>query len=325
MLFLFRRLVQGMLVLAAVVLVAFTLAQYLGDPVANLVGQDTTPAERAAIRTELGLDAPLTERLIGFLGALAQGDLGVSWRQRRPVGALLIERAPATIELVLAAMLVSLVLGVPLGVHVALHRQGIAARLVMALSLVGISLPTFVIGLAAIQLLSVRFGLLPSFGRGATVMLGWWSTGLLTPSGRAALVLPAATLAMPQLALLVRLVRGQMLEVLASDHVRFARAQGLPERTVHWRYALRCASLPVITLAGLQLGNLIAFSAVTETVFQWPGLGALFIQAVRFADLPVLVAYLAGVGCLFVAIGLIVDLLQLLVDPRLRRATSIRP
>lgn len=317
--FLVRRLCQGMLVLLVVALTGFILAQYLGDPVSNLAGQDTSPAQRAALRAELGLDASVPERFGRFLTALAQGDLGISWRQRRPVAELLAERLPATVELVLAAMLASLALGVPLGVCAALRREGLASRLVMAVSLLGVSLPTFVIGLAAIQIFSVQFGLLPSFGRGATVALGWWSTGLLTPSGRAAVVLPAATLALHQLALLIRIVRSEMLEILATAHVRFARAQGLPERTVHWRYALRCASLPVVTIAGVQLGSLIAFSTVTETVFQWPGLGALFIQAVRFADLPVLVAYLVGVGALFVTTSLLVDLLQLLLDPRLRR------
>ena len=231
---------------------------------------------------------------------------------------LIAERAPATLELVFVATILSLLIGIPAGVLCALRPNGVLSRLVQSGSLVGISVPTFVTGTLLILVFSVSLRWLPSFGRGQTVDLGWWTTGFLTASGRAALVLPALTLALYSMTLIMRLVRSEMIDILSSDYVRFARARGLPARHIHFRLALKNAMMPVITVTGLQVGSLIAFAIVTETIFQWPGLGLLFMQAVIFVDIPVMTAYLLLVAGVFVVINTLVDLTYVLVDPRLR-------
>jgi peptide/nickel transport system permease protein len=253
-----------------------------------------------------------------FVGNAAQGEFGLSLRQGRKVSALIAERFPATMELALAAAVIALAVGLPLGVYAALRRGRFGSQLVMTLSLLGVSLPTFLIGILLILVFSVQLGLLPSFGRGDTVDLGGWSTGLLTVDGWQHLVLPAITLSVFQLALILRLVRSEMLEVLRTDYVKFARARGLQDRSVYFGHALKNTLVPVITITGLQLGSLIAFAIITETVFQWPGMGFLFIQAVQFADVPVMAAYLCLIALIFVAVNLVVDLLYFAVDPRLR-------
>lgn len=321
---LLQRLAQSVAVMLAVALVSFLLFDHVGDPINNMLGQEASPADRAALRERLGLDDPLLVRFGRFVGDAARGELGVSYRLQRPVGELLAERLPATLELVLVSAVLALALGIPLGVWAGLHPQGWTARLLLAVSLLGVSLPTFVIGIGLIYLFAVILGWLPSFGRGEVVRLGFWTTGFLTVSGWNALVLPALTLALYQLALILRLVRAEMLEVLRTDHIRFARARGLTDRAVHFRHALKNTLVPVITLSGLQIGSLLAFSIVTETVFQWPGLGSLFIQAVQFADVPVMAAYLVLVSFLFVMINLVVDLLYLAIDPRLRTSPAAR-
>ena len=247
-----------------------------------------------------------------------QGEFGLSLRQGREVSALIAERLPATLELSFVAAVIALGLGVPLGVYAALGRGRPMAKMLMAASLLGVSLPTFLVGVLLILLFSVQLGWLPSFGRGDVVQLGGWTTGLLTPDGWRHLVLPAVTLAAFQIALIMRLVRAEMLEVLRSDFIRFARARGLSSRAIHFVHAMKNTLVPVLTITGLQLGSLIAFSIITETVFQWPGMGLLFIQAVQFADVPVMAAYLCLIAVIFVAINLLVDLLYLAVDPRLR-------
>ena len=299
-------------------LIAFGLFQYVGDPVNNMVGQDATPAQRQQLRADLGLDQPAIVQFARFAGHALRGDFGLSLRQGREVSALISERLPATLELAVVAGVIAGVVGIPLGVFVALRRGRPSAQVFMIGSLLGVSLPTFLIGILLIEVFSVLAGWLPSFGRGATVQLGAWSTGLLGADGWRHLVLPAVTLAVYPLALLMRVVRAEMLEALRSDYVRFARARGLPDRVVNFGHALRNTLVPVLTISGLQLGTLIAFSIITETVFSWPGMGSLFIQAVQFPDVPVMAAYLCLIALFFVVINLVVDLLYYAVDPRLR-------
>jgi peptide/nickel transport system permease protein len=314
------RLGQAALVMLAVTAVAFLMFRFVGDPVRSMAREDSTPQERAEMRGALGLDSPVIVQYGQFLGRVATGQLGVSYRNQRPVVQLIAERLPATLELVLAATILSLGVGIPLGVYSALHPDGWLTRLIQGLSLIGVSFPTFVTGIVLILIFSVTLKWLPSFGRGEIVQWGWWSTGYLTASGLRSLVLPAVTLALFQLTLIMRLVRSEMLDVLSSDYIRYARARGLPARHIHYRLALRNALMPVITVTGLQIGSLIAFAIVTETVFQWPGMGLLFIQAVSFVDLPVMSAYLLFVGLIFVSINMAVDIAYALVDPRLRKA-----
>ncbi|MCM0034705.1 MAG: ABC transporter permease [Burkholderiaceae bacterium] len=316
--FIIRRLLQAVGVMLTVALLAFILFQYVGDPVMIMLGQEGTPAEREQLRRDLGLNDPIVVQFYHFLANAVQGDFGLSLRQGQKVSVLLRDRLPATLELSIAAALIALVVGVPLGVYTALKRNGKLSQAFLAFSLLGVSLPTFLIGILLILVFSVQLGWLPSYGRGDTVKLGWWSTGLLTVSGWKHLILPAVTLSLFQVALVLRLVRSEMLEVLRADYIKFARARGLTKRAIHFGHALKNTLVPVITIMGLQLGGIIAFAIVTETVFQWPGMGLLFIQAVQFADIPVMAAYLCLISFIFVLINLIVDLLYFAVDPRLR-------
>ena len=316
--FIIRRLLQAILVMLVVALIAFLLFQYVGDPVSQMLGQDATPEDRARLRGDLGLDQPFYVQFGHFIGNAMQGDCGISLRQGRAVSTLIKERLPATLELAFAAALIAIVVGIPMGVYTALRRDSWFSHFLLAVSLVGISLPTFLIGILLILVFAVLLGWLPSYGRGDTVQLGWWSTGLLTTAGWKHLILPAITLCLFQLTLIMRLVRSEMLEVLRTDYIKFARARGLTDRAVHFGHALKNTLVPVITITGLQLGGIIAFAIVTETVFQWPGMGLLFIQSVQFADIPVMAAYLCLIALVFVLINLIVDLLYFAVDPRLR-------
>ena len=319
---LLSRLGQAALVMLVVSAVSFVMFRYVGDPVATMSRENASVEEKAELRRSLGLDQPLVVQYGRFLTRTLSGDLGISYRNQRPVTELIAERLPATLELVIVATILSLALGIPLGVLCALKPNGIAARLIQAISLIGISTPTFVTGIVLILVFAVSLGWLPSFGRGQVVDLGWWSTGFLTISGLKSLLLPGITLALYQLTLIMRLVRAEMIDVLSSDYIRFAKARGLPTRYIHFRLALRNALMPVITVTGLQIGSLIAFAIVTETVFQWPGMGLLFIQAVSFVDIPVMAAYLLFVGLLFVLINTVVDILYAVVDPRLRARSA---
>jgi peptide/nickel transport system permease protein len=323
LIFVLQRLWQSVLVMLAVALIAFALFNYIGDPVANMVGQDTSVADRARLRSELGLDDNFVVQFARFVGHAARGNFGLSYQQARPVGQIILEKLPATLELSLTAAALALLLGVPMGIYTGLHRQSWAAQAMLAISLVGVSLPTFLIGIMLILVFAVTLGWLPSFGRGAVVHFGWWTTGLLTVSGWRALVLPAITLALFQMTLIMRLVRAEMIEVLRTDYIKFARARGLTSRAINFGHALKNTLVPVITITGLQFGSIIAFAVITETVFQWPGLGLMFIQAVTFADIPVMAAYLVMVGFFFVVINLVVDLLYYVVDPRLRIAREM--
>ena len=316
--FVLRRLVQAVIVMLTVAFIAFMLFQYVGDPVTNILGQDATPEQRQQLRADLGLDKPFPIQFFRFVAKAVQGEFGLSLRQGRKVSSLIAERLPATLELSLTAALIALVVGIPMGVYAALRRGTFLSQVMMTISLIGVSLPTFLIGILLILLFAVTLKWLPSFGRGEVTALSAWSTGLLTLDGWKHLVLPSITLAVFQLTLIMRLVRSEMLEVLRADYIKFARARGLSNRAVYFGHALKNTLVPVITITGLQLGSLIAFAIITETVFQWPGMGLLFIQAVTFADIPVMAAYLCLIALIFVVINLVVDLLYFAVDPRLR-------
>ena len=316
--FILRRLAQAVIVMLVVAFIAFMLFQYVGDPVTNLLGQDATAEQREQLRADLGLDQPFAVQFARFVGNAARGEFGLSLRQGRRVSTLVAERFPATLELAMTAAVIALVVGVPMGVYSALRRGSFMSQVLMAVSLLGVSLPTFLIGILLILLFAVTLKWLPSFGRGDVINLGFWSTGFLTADGWKHLLLPALTLAIFQLTLITRLVRSEMLEVLRTDYIRFARARGLSDRAVHFGHALKNTLVPVMTITGLQLGGLIAFAIITESVFQWPGMGLLFIQAVSFADIPVMAAYLCLISLIYVVINLVVDLLYFAVDPRLR-------
>ncbi|MFQ3622129.1 MAG: ABC transporter permease [Acetobacteraceae bacterium] len=316
--FIVSRLLQAIPVMLAVSLISFAMFAYVGDPVTIMLGQDYTEAQREALVRELGLDQPFFVQFVEFLHNAVRGDFGLSYRLARPVSDLILERMPATLELSFTAAFLALAVGVPMGVYTGLYRDSWLSRLFLTISLIGVSLPTFLIGILLILVFAVILGWLPSFGRGETVAIGWWTTGLLTASGLKALILPSVTLGLFQMTLIMRLVRSEMLEVLRTDYIKFARARGLSDRAIHFGHALKNTLVPVITITGLQLGAIIAFAIVTETVFQWPGMGLLFIQAVANADIPIMAAYLMLIALLFVVINLIVDLLYYAVDPRLR-------
>ncbi len=316
--FIAERVFQSLLVMAAVALIAFTVFQFVGDPIASMTGQETTAEDIARMRENLGVDKPVLVQFARYVGNVLTGNFGVSLRTVKPVDALIAERLPATLELSGMAALFALAFAIPLGVLTGLKPKHWLSRAFLALSLVGISLPTFLIGILLILVFGVILGWLPTFGRGEVVHIGFWTTGLLTKTGLQSIILPAITLGLFQLTLIMRLVRSEMLEVLRTDYIKFARARGLTNRAVNFGHALKNTLIPVITITGLQLGSIIAFAIITETVFQWPGMGLLFLQAVQFADIPVMSTYLLLIALLFVGINLVVDLLYYLVDPRLR-------
>ncbi len=295
--------------------------RFVGDPIDNMLGQERTLEDVERLRAQLGLDQSVFVQYFKFLQGAIQGNFGVSYRQGREVSEILLERAPATLELAAVSAIFAVVVGIALGVFTAIRRNGFTANFIMSASLIGVSLPTFLIGILLIYLFSVELGWLPSFGRGEVVDLGGWTTGFFTESGLKALILPSITLGLYQMTLIMRLVRSEMLEVLRQDYIRFARARGLAERTINFRHALKNTMVPVITIIGLQLGAIIAFAIITETVFQWPGLGLLFINAIQFVDIPVMAAYLMLISVMFVMINLLVDILYAFIDPRLRVST----
>lgn len=321
--FVISRILQAIPVLLIVGLVAFAMFAYVGDPVTAMLGNDYTDAQRAALVHQLGLDQPFYIQYVKYIWAALHGDFGLSYRLSQPVSSLFAERLPATLELAFTASVLAVVIGIPMGVYAGIYRKSLISRLFMVVSLAGVSLPTFLIGVLLILCFSVWLGWLPAFGRGTVVRIGWWTTGFLTISGIKALILPSITLGLFQMTLIMRLVRSEMLEVLRTDYIKFARARGLRDRAINFGHALKNTLIPVITIIGLQLGMVIAFSLVTETVFQWPGVGLLFIQSVAVADIPVMSAYLLMVGLVFVIINLVVDLLYYAVDPRLRVSRKV--
>ena len=317
--FAIRRLMQAAGVMLVVALISFLMFRFVGDPVNQLVGVDTSPEERAQLRVELGLNDPVYVQFARFVGKAARFDFGISYQIKQPVAQLIASRLPATLELSFASAVFALLVGLPMGVYTGLYRDTLLSRFFLAISLIGISLPTFLIGILLIFIFSVNLGWLPSFGRGETISIGgFWTTGLLTRSGLVSLILPAITLGLFQMTLIMRLVRGEMLEVLRTDYIKFARARGLSRRAINFGHALKNTLVPVITITGLQIGSIIAFSIITETVFQWPGMGLLFLQAVQNVDIPIMAAYLLLIAFLFTLINFIVDLLYVAVDPRIR-------
>ncbi len=316
--FTLRRLMQSVVVIVFVALIAFSMFRFVGDPVHQMVGIETTLEQREALRERLGLNDPFHEQFARYIANAAQLDFGISYQHKKPVTDMIGARFPATFELAMVSALLALAVGVPMGVFTGLYRDSWLSKVFMAVSLAGISLPTFLIGILLIFVFSVTLGVMPSFGRGETVDLGGWTTGLLTASGLQALVMPAVTLGLFQMTLIMRLVRSEMLEVLRTDYIKFARARGLSNRSIHFGHALKNTLVPVITITGLQLGGIIAFAIITETVFQWPGMGLLFLQSIQTVDIPIMAAYLMLIAFLFVAINLAVDLLYYVVDPRLR-------
>lgn len=318
---LMKRVGHSIFVLLAVAFLSFLIFQFVGDPVTNMVGQDTSMAERERLRAELGLDRPIIVQFADFVTRIASGDFGVSYRDGQRVSELIATRIPATFELAAVAALFALGMGIPMGVYCGIHPDSAFSRMFQAVSLLGVSLPPFVIGIVLILIFGVTLRILPTFGRGEVVDLGFWTTGFLTASGLKSIIMPAITLGLFQMTLIMRLVRAGMIEVLGTDFIKFARARGLNNRAIYFRHGLKNTLVPVITVVGLQLGSLIAFSIIVETVFQWPGLGLLFIRSVQFSDVPVMSAYLLFVGTVFVTINFIVDLLYLAVDPRLRTSS----
>ena len=316
--FILRRLMEAAAVMLVVALVAFALFRFVGDPVNQMVGQDVTTEQREEIRQSLGLNDSVPVQFTRFIWRGLHFDFGMSYRFRQPVTDLIGGRFPATFELAVAASLFAILIGIPMGVYTGIHRDGVLSKAFLSLSLIGVSLPTFLIGILLIYVFAVQLRMLPSFGRGDVIALGFWKTGLLTSSGLRAIILPAITLGLFQLTLITRLVRSQMMEVLRTDYIKFARARGLSDRAVNFGHALKNTLVPVITIIGLQIGSIIAFAIITETVFQWPGMGLLFIQSVQSADIPIMAAYLMLVAFLFVIINLAVDLLYVAVDPRIR-------
>ena len=316
--FIVQRLFQAIIVMFVVGLISFSLFQYVGDPVNNMVGQDSTLEQRAELRERLGLNDPIPIQFARYVGNALQGQFGLSYRMGKPVNELIVKRLPATIELVFVSAVIALLVGVPMGVYTGLNRNSWLSRTFLTVSLVGISLPTFVIGILMILVFGVWLGLLPTFGRGGVVDLGGWETSLLTLQGWSHIIMPAITLALFQLTLIMRLVRAEMLEVLRTDYIKFARARGLRNRAINYGHALKNTLVPVITIMGLQIGSLLAFSIITETVFAWPGMGLLFLQGIQFVDIPIMSSYLVLMGLFFVLINLTVDLLYYAVDPRLR-------
>ncbi len=313
-----RRLLQSVFVMLAVSLIAFTLFRFVGDPIAQMVGQETSLEDQARLRSEMGLNDPLITQYGRFVKNLATGEFGFSYRTRQPIGEMILSRLPATLELGFVSLLISLLLGIPAGIYTALNKDGFISNSILVATLVGVSVPTFVIGIFLIYLFGVTLGWLPTFGRGEVVEIGWWKTNLLTLDGWRSLILPALTLGVYQVTLTMRLIRSEMLEVLRTDYIKFAVARGIDYRTVHYRHALKNTMVPVITIIGLQFGGIIAFSIVTESVFQWPGMGLLFLDSIRYVDIPVMSVYLVLIALIFVVINLMVDLLYAVIDPRVR-------
>lgn len=315
--YIFRRLVQSFFVLVGVTIICFIMFQYMGDPALALVGMDASKEQIAEVSKILGLDQPVYKQYFKFAWRALHGDLGLSLKTRTPALKLVIERMPATIELAFVAMILATLIGGVVGIFAAVKPRSILSRITMAGTLLGISLPTFFIGLLSIYVFSVMLGWLPPYGRGEVNQVGFWTTGLLSLNGVAHLVLPAFTLALFQLSMSTRVIRGDMMAVLLEDYVRTARAKGLSLYQVIRHHALKNALIPFVTIAGLQLGQLIAFAIVTETVFQWPGMGKLLLTAIQENDQPVIITYIMVIAMIFVAINLTVDIIYTFLNPRI--------
>lgn len=313
-----RRLIQGVIVLLCVSFICFVIFRYTGDPVVTLAGVYSTIQDREEIRRAYGLDRPVIVQYVSFIARAAKGDFGNSYVTRVPAFGLIMERFPATVELVVTAVILALVLGTGLGVLVSLKPYAAKNRLIMAASLGGISIPTFLIGILLIMIFSVYLGILPPFGRGETVTIGFWRTGFLTRSGIAHLILPALTLTGYQLAVLLRLTRAGMREVLTEEYIKTAWAKGLSPQRVIFKHALKNVLIPVVTMSGLMLGELLAFAVVTETIFQWPGMGNLLLKSIYESDQPVIVTYIMLASVIILSINILVDITYAFLNPRIR-------
>ncbi len=313
-----KRLLQAILVMVVVAFVSFSLFNFVGDPIISMTGEDSSIERQAEVREAIGLNDPVYIQFSRFLGNVIQGDFGISYQLKREVSDLISERMPATLELVFVSALLAIVVGVILGVYTGIHRDSFVSNIILVVSLAGVSLPTFIIGIMLIYLFSVILGVLPSFGRGEVIDLGFWSTGFLTISGLKALILPSVTLSLFQMTYVIRLVRAEMMEILQTDYIKFAKARGIKRNTINYKHALKNGLIPVITITGINIGTLIAFSIITETVFQWPGMCLLFINAVYFVDIPIMSAYMIMVAFIFVMINFIVDITYYFIDPRIR-------
>lgn len=311
------RILQSILVLIGVTIICFIMFQYMGDPALALAGMDATKEQLEETARMLGLDRPLYEQYVRFLWRAVHGDFGISFMTKTPALQLVLKRMPATLELAGTAMIFATLIGGLVGVFAAVKPRFVASRLAMVGTLMGITLPTFFIGILSIYFFAILLGWLPPFGRGDVIGIGIWSTGLLTVSGLKHLILPALTLGMFQLSMSTRVIRGEMMEVLAEDYIRTARAKGLSVLMVTLRHALKNALIPFVTIAGLQVGQLIAFSIVTETVFQWPGMGNLLLMSIGQNDQPVVITYIMVIAFIFVFINLTVDLTYCLLNPRI--------
>ena len=301
-----------------VAFVSFSLFNFVGDPVNNMVGQEASDERREEIREKLGINDPIYIQFFNFVGNTTKGNFGISYQLKRPVSVLISERMPATLELVFVSALLAIISGVILGVYTGIHRDSFLSNFILVISLAGVSLPTFIIGIMLIYLFSVILGVLPSFGRGEVIEIGFWTTGFLTSSGLKALILPSITLSLFQMTYVIRLVRAEMMEILQTDYIKFAKARGIKKNIINYKHALKNGLIPVITITGINIGTLIAFSIITETVFQWPGMGSLFINAVYFVDIPIMSAYMIMVAFIFVMINFIVDITYYFIDPRIR-------
>ncbi|QIR07207.1 ABC transporter permease [Salinivibrio costicola] len=313
--FLVKRLVQALVVMFVISLVAFAIQDNLGDPLRELVGQSVSEAERNALRDEMGLNDPFITKYTRFIGKAVQGDLGNSYFFKRPVVDVILDKLVATLELVAGAALIIVVVSIPLGVYSAIHPNSILTKVIMGFSIVGISIPVFLTAIMLMYVFSIELGWLPSYGRGETANWLGWESGFFTLDGLAHLVLPSVSLASIMLPLFIRLVRSEMLEALGTEYVKFARAKGLPQKKVYYQHALKNTMLPVVTVGGVQIGTMIAYTILTETVFQWPGTGFLFLEAINRVDTPLITAYVIFVGLIFVVTNTFVDLLYGLINP----------
>ena len=313
-----KRLFQSVLVMLIVAFVSFSLFNFVGDPVNNMVGQEASDERRDEIRDKLGINDPIYIQFYTFIENITKGNFGISYQLKRPVSELISERMPATLELVFVSALIAILTGIFLGVYTGINRDSFVSKVILVISLAGVSLPTFIIGIMLIYIFSVTLGVLPSFGRGEVVDFGFWTTGFLTVSGLKALILPSITLSLFQMTYVIRLVRAEMMEILQTDYIKFAKARGIKDKIINYKHALKNGLIPVITITGINIGTLIAFSIITETVFQWPGMGSLFINAVYFVDIPIMSAYMIMVAFIFVMINFIVDITYYFIDPRIR-------
>lgn len=316
--FIIRRLVQAVFVIFVISILAFAIKQNVGDPVREMTGMSVSKAEREAFRDKLGLNDPLAVQYIRFARNALHGDLGNSFFYKRPAVDVILSKAPATIELVFVTALIVIGLSVPLGVYSAIYPKRFFSRLLMGGSIVGVSIPVFLTAIVLIYIFSIKLGWLPSYGRGELVKLGGWQTGMLTLDGWKHLVMPGIALSSIMLPLFIRLIRSEMMEILESEYIKYAWAKGLTKKRVWFVHAFKNTLLPVITVGGVQLGITIAFTILTETVFQWGGLGFLFMEAVERADVSLLVAYLMFVGCIMVGVNTVVDVIYGLVNPTIR-------